>query len=163
MKPLFSQLKANHYSSNRLSPDFVSSETVYSEIGYDYHEVIRNNPAFENTCAIRMSLALLKCNVAFSGRFLIKAGALKGKKIEPGAKLLADQLYTPNVFGKAEIFTDLRQAGSALKNRKGIIFFHQIAGYGGGHMDLLEPQGDNLACHSACFVNCKEMWFWEFN
>jgi len=70
-----------------------------------------------------MSLALLKCDVNFQGRLSIKSGPYKGKKIEPGAKLLADQLYKKNVFGAAEVYTDIRQAGEKLRNRKGIVFF----------------------------------------
>jgi len=163
MKPLYAQLKKNHYSANKMSSEFLLSEDVYTEIGYDYERLLRSNASFENTCAVRLSLALLKSNVDFNGRFLIKVGPLKGKKIEPGAKLLADQLYRPSVFGKAEIYTNIAQAGQALRNRKGVIFFNQIVNYGGGHIDLLEPQGDNLACHSFCYVNCKEIWFWELN
>ncbi|WP_335341476.1 T6SS effector amidase Tae4 family protein [Brenneria corticis] len=82
--------------------------------------------------------------------------------MEPGAKLLADQLYKDNVFGKAELYTDANQAARALRNRKGVVFFNAITNYGGGHIDLLEPLSDNMhQCHSDCFFNCKEVWFWE--
>ena len=107
MKPLYEQLKRQHYSSNHTRAGFASGEQVFSEIGYDYSTIIKQQPAYENTCAVRMSLALLKCNVEFTGRLPIKSGPYKGKTIEPGAKLLADQLYKSHVFGKAEIFTDL--------------------------------------------------------
>lgn len=118
MKPLYVQIKKNHYSSNESSPDFVPRSTLFSEIGYSESELLKANPGYQNTCAIRMSLALLKCNVSFQGRLLVKTGDYKGKKIEPGAKLLADQLYQSNVFGKAEIYTDIRKAGQELKKEK---------------------------------------------
>lgn len=108
MRPLYEQLKRQHYSSNHTRAGFASGEQVFSEIGYDYSTIIKQQPAYENTCAVRMSLALLKCNVEFTGRLPIKTGPYKGKTIEPGAKLLADQLYKSHVFGKAEIFKTAR-------------------------------------------------------
>lgn len=66
-KPLFTALKSNHYSSNELSPSYADKKSVYSEIGYDIDNLIKQNPGYENTCATRMSLALIKSGVAFSG------------------------------------------------------------------------------------------------
>jgi len=68
VKPTYSILKKNHYSSNELSASFVDKKILYREIGYDSDDLIRRNPAYENTCAIRMSLALIKSGVFFSGR-----------------------------------------------------------------------------------------------
>lgn len=162
MRPLYEQLKRYHRSSLKHRPGFLSPEELFKEIGYDYKKLKADNPDFENTCAVRMSLALLKNNIDFIGRIIIKDGPYKGKKIEPGAKLLADQLYKQNVFGKAEIYSDIREAGRKLRNRKGVVYFHKIVGYGGGHIDLLEPVGDNMMdCNSGCHTNCKEIWFWE--
>lgn len=162
MRPLYEQLKRYHRSSLKHRPGFLSPEELFKEIGYDYKKLKADNPDFENTCAVRMSLALLKNNIDFIGRIIIKDGPYKGKKIEPGAKLLADQLYKQNMFGKAEIYSDIREAGRKLRNRKGVVYFHKIVGYGGGHIDLLEPVGDNMMdCNSGCHTNCKEIWFWE--
>ncbi|HDR2845639.1 T6SS effector amidase Tae4 family protein [Enterobacter sichuanensis] len=162
MKPLYAQLKAQHYSSNEARPGYVPRDDLFNEIGYDANVLIKSNPGYMNTCAVRMSLALLKCDVKFEGRLAIKNGPYKGKKIEPGAKLLADQLYKASVFGKAEIYTDIREAGQKLRNRKGVIFFNRITNYNGGHIDLLEPVGDNMMqCNSDCYTDCKEIWFWE--
>lgn len=82
MRPLYEQLKRQHYSSNHTRAGFASGEQVFSEIGYDYSTIIKQQPAYENTCAVRMSLALLKCNVEFTGRLPIKTGPYKGKTIE---------------------------------------------------------------------------------
>jgi len=164
MKPLYEQLKRNHYSGTEGKPGFVKSSDVFAEIGYDYYALFKQNNDYENTCAVRMSLALLKCNVEFIGRLTIKSGPFKGKKIETGAKLLADQLYKPHAFGKAEVYTDIRLAGQKLRNRKGVVYFHKIVGYGGGHIDLLEPLGENMfQCNTFCYHDCKEVWFWELN
>ncbi|MEG6014141.1 T6SS effector amidase Tae4 family protein [Enterobacter hormaechei] len=162
MRPLYEQLKRQHYSSNHTRAGFASGEQVFSEIGYDYSTIIKQQPAYENTCAVRMSLALLKCNVEFTGRLPIKTGPYKGKTIEPGEKLLADQLYKSHVFGKAEIFKDREAGARSMLGRKGVVFFNKIDGYGGGHIDLIEPLSNNsFICNSDCFPYCQEIWFWE--
>ena len=162
MKPLYAQLKAQHYSSNEARPGYVPRDDLFNEIGYDASVLIKSNPGYMNTCAVRMSLALLKCDVKFEGRLAIKSGPYKGKKIEPGAKLLADQLYKASVFGKAEIFTDREAGARSMLGRKGVVFFNKIDGYGGGHIDLIEPLSNNsFICNSDCFPYCQEIWFWE--
>lgn len=105
MRPLYEQLKRQHYSSNDVRAGFVDSDDLFSEIGYDFKALLRQGDQYENTCAVRMSLALLKCNIEFSGRFTIRKGPLKGKRFEMGAKLLADQFNKPHIFGSAEIYT----------------------------------------------------------
>jgi hypothetical protein len=158
-KPLFTALKSNHYSSNELSPSYADKKSVYSEIGYDIDNLIKQNPGYENTCATRMSLALIKSGVAFSGRLKIKAGPHKGRSFEPGAKLLADQLAQKHVLGKPQIFKPT-EAISKLNGKKGIIFFWKISGYDGGHIDLIETTNSAQVCNSACYFSSKEIWFW---
>jgi hypothetical protein len=162
MKPPFLTLKRNHYSSANRNPDFVDAEGLYSEIGYDFHKLVKENGGFENTCATRMSLALVKSNVNFRGRLRIKSGAYKGKTIEPGAKLLPDQLALGSVFGRPSIL-ESKNAATALLNKKGVIFFDRISGYNGGHIDLIEPSATAQVCHSHCYFNCKQVWFWPLN
>ncbi|MEI8574252.1 hypothetical protein J0667_20135 [Methylomonas sp. WH-1] len=78
-----------------------------------------------------MSIALLHSAVSFTGRLPIKAGSLKGKKIEPGAKLLADQLMLSHIFGRPEVI-DPAKTKTLLTNKRGLIFFWKITGYDGG-------------------------------
>lgn len=80
MRPLYEQLKRHHHSSLKHKPGFLSPEALFQEIGYDFHKLKRDNPDFENTCAVRMSMALLKNNIDFVGRMIIKDGPYKGKK-----------------------------------------------------------------------------------
>lgn len=104
MKPLFSVLKSNHNSSSFESPDFVDSKDFYAGIGYDQGKL---GAHFENTCAARMSVALIKSGVKFKGRLLpIKEGKWKGRSIETGAKNLADILSQATVFGKPAVWRD---------------------------------------------------------
>ncbi|NSL57089.1 T6SS effector amidase Tae4 family protein [Uliginosibacterium aquaticum] len=161
MKPAYSRLKAAHFSSNYASPSYRSGEALYASVGYEQSELLKQNPAYINTCAVRMSLALLDSGVAFTGRLPIKTGKHKGKRIESGAKLLADQLALRSLLGKPQVFSDPGKAADELARRRGIVFFHRITGYGGGHIDLLEPSNLGVLCNSNCYFNCKEVWFWE--
>lgn len=79
-KPSFATLRANHDSSDRTqAARFVDGETVYKGIGYDMADLLKQSPAYENTCAVRMSLALMRSGVAINGRIKIKSGPLKGR------------------------------------------------------------------------------------
>jgi len=90
----------------------------------------------------------------------VKAGPYKGKKVETGAKLLADQLMRPDVFGRPELFKP-SEFLSKVGSRKGVVLFWKITGYGGGHIDLIDIQSKVAVCNSACYFQSKEIWFWE--
>lgn len=68
MKPTFETLKSNYYSSNELLSNYLSGDDLYAEMGLNHEKLIKQNPAYINTCAARVSLALLKSNVVFVGR-----------------------------------------------------------------------------------------------
>ena len=117
MKPSFVTIKKHHYSSEPSNKNYKSASDVYKEIGYDLTDLMKINSGYANSCATRMSLALLKSGVTFSGRLPIKAGLFKNRKVETGAKLLADQLMLNNVFGKPK-FLDPAKASSLLQDEK---------------------------------------------
>ncbi|MCL1824701.1 MAG: type VI secretion system amidase effector protein Tae4 [Betaproteobacteria bacterium] len=160
MKPLYHVLKSGHYSSLEWMSSFKSKEDVYKEIGYYFDKLYAQNPQFENTCAIRMSLALLNANVHFNGRLLVKDGRFKGRFVEMGAIRLADELRRPHLFGKPQVFLDGAKALNDIGTQHGVIFFHTIPNYGGGHIDLYEPTG---ICNSGCYFNARETWFWPLH
>lgn len=162
MRPTFANLKQNHYSSNELSTSFVDAVALFNEMGHNYENLLKQSPDYVNTCAVRMSLALIKSDVTFVGRIKIKEGPYKGKMIEPGAKLLADQLAHPTAFGKPDLLSP-ENAVSLLSGRKGVILFWKIAGYGGGHIDLIEASTTVQICNSACYFSSKEIWFWPLS
>lgn len=159
MKPTYATLKSNYYSSNELQANYVSGPDLYNEMGIDQEELIKQNPAYINTCAARISLALLKSNVNFVGRLTVKAGNFKGKKIETGAKLLADQLMKATVFGMPKLYKPANFI-KEIAGQKGIVLFWKIAGYGGGHIDLIEASTAAVTCNSNCYMQSKEIWFW---
>ncbi|ENG2553748.1 TPA: hypothetical protein MYP81_005231 [Citrobacter farmeri] len=164
MKPSFSTLKNNHSSADFINPDFVESKEFYAGIGYDQGKL---GVQFENTCAARMSVALIKSGVKFNGRLLpIKEGKWKGVRLETGAKNLADELSRSSVFGKPAIWRDPAKFQTELGNKRGVVFFWKIDGYNGGsgsHIDLIEPASAGAVCHSHCYFNCKQIWFWELH
>jgi len=162
MKPTYEKLKKNYYSSNELAENFVDGEALYSEIGYSQEKLIQRNPAYVNTCATRVSLALLKSGVSFIGRIMVKDGEFKGKQIEAGAKLLADQLMRPQVFGMPKIYKP-SEFIKKISGKKGVVLFWKITGYGGGHIDLIEVSNAVAVCSSNCYIGSKEIWFWELH
>jgi hypothetical protein len=109
MKPTYNVLESNQYSSNEDSKDYVSREDLYTEIGYVFADLVNTRGGqYSNTCAARMSLALIKSGVEFKGRLPILAGPYKGKKIEPGANSLADELK--RIWGKPKYWVDQTKA-----------------------------------------------------
>lgn len=159
MRPTFATLKANHNSSLEGKASYLSGADLYTEIGYDIKHLMGQNEGYRNTCAVRMSLALIKSGFPVRGRIKIKAGPHAGKSVEPGAKLLADQLMT--TLGRPLILTQTAKAPDLLRGKRGIVFFWKIAGYDGGHIDLIEPFNTTSLCNSECYFACKEIWFWE--
>ena len=161
-KPSFTSLKANHYSSDSRESNYKNGEDVYKEIGYDIKTLMAQNGQYENTCAVRMSLAFLKSGVYFGtpiSRLQIKDGPYKGRHVGTGAKTLADELRKPTSLGKP---LTGKKAEEAVKTKKGVIFFHRIYGSTTGHIDLIEPVD---ACHSSCHFDpkTKEIWFWPLD
>ncbi|PKF60376.1 hypothetical protein CW745_15015 [Psychromonas sp. psych-6C06] len=162
MRPSFHKLSSNFYSATAYMPNYLSGDKLYDEVGLSYQGLIKQNAAYANTCATRMSLALLKSGIIFDGRLQIKSGKFKGRYLETGAKLLADQLMRPSVFGKPKIYRPNNFSNQVLGS-KGVVLFWKIDGYGGGHIDLIDSTNvDNDAeCSSACYYDCREIWFWE--
>jgi len=66
VKLSFTVLGKNYYSSNKHHPNFMGGEELYKSIGYDIDKLKKQNPGYVNTCAVRMSLALIKSGVVFS-------------------------------------------------------------------------------------------------
>lgn len=146
MRPMYARLKSNHYSSSFARAERVTEIELYKEMGIDYDELVKSNSDYQNTCAARMSLALIKSGVEISGRMRIKSGKYAGRSIEPGAKLLADKLMSPALFGKPEVFPG-NVASEKLKNRQGLVLFRKIGGGNGDHIDLIEPVNSEHVCH----------------
>lgn len=155
MRVPFNVLLRN-YPSNRV----VGRDALFREIGWN--DLIKN-PAYGNTCAIRVSVALIRSGVTIpSGRISIKAGAFKGKMVEPGQAKLSAILARPSMLGAPERFGSAA-AIEGIGKRGGIVSFFRLTPglYNGGHIDIVAPQlGGTLACGSECYWMSGEVWFW---
>jgi hypothetical protein len=162
MKLSYATLSKNYDSSDINSLKFKSASDLYASVGIDLDNLIEQSPGYRNTCATRVSLALIKSGVPLNGRLSIKSGPYVGKKLETGAKLLADELMKPEMLGRPEIHKPDAFLGK-IKGRRGIVFFYKIEAYGAGsgsHIDLIDHSTASAVCASACYYNSKEIWFW---
>jgi hypothetical protein len=140
----------------------VDGAALYASIGYPDKG---KDPSWQNTCAIRVSLALLGAHTPVSPGFLTaQAGPYKGKRIESRQKKLAE--FLRRRLGPPEVYKNGYAAWRAIRPRHGIISFYRLNGNwdNQGHIDLVEPATMNdLQCASACYWSSAEVWFWPLN
>jgi hypothetical protein len=154
MKPAFTVLQRRYPKSQK-------RDVLFHEIGWDD---LTNNPAYIDTCAIRMSIGLLGAGVTLPGaRMLAKAGELKGRRIEPGQANLSGILT--RLWGKPEKYKDEKAAKAGIGSRSGVVSFFRIKQLGiptsAGHIDLTLPGLNGFQeCARSCFFDAAEVWFW---
>lgn len=154
----FDTLNSNYSGSTPFKSNYVSQQDLFAEIGWDS---FLNNPLYANTCAVRISLALVKSGIKIAPKsHNILKGTHSGKGIQVSMRRLADLLATPGYFGTPETFTP-RTAQTGIAARKGIVAFNEIPGYaGGGHIDLVTGAAEAAQCASACYYQSRSIWFW---
>ena len=148
--------------------DSVSLEELYQWIGYPENI---GNANFVNTCAIRMSLALLGAGFPNPGAWPIKGGKYKGRMIETKQRKLSNWLVRH--LGQPEKFKSGKEAQDRIATRRGIISFFKLHGPtdNQGHIAIVAinrweifrcgPERDDHA--TGCFWNSAEIWFWPFS
>lgn len=146
--------------------DSVSRDELYQWIGYPENT---NNPNFENTCAIRMSLALLGAGFPNPGGWPIKAGKYKGRSIETKQRKLSNWLVRH--LGEPEKFKSGQEAENKIGARYWIVSFFSIYGDANpqGHIAIvsIDRWGRYLRCGNeidgtatGCYWSSREVWFW---
>lgn len=155
MKPAFVMLNQNYPKLSQ-----VPRESLLGAIGWN--DVLKN-PAFADTCAIRMSVALLSSGVPLPGaRMKVNAGSLKGRRIEPGQGKLS--IILRRLWGHPEVYTSESSAKEGIGQRSGVVSFFRIHGGGptdGGHIDLIWPGLRGFSdCAMSCYFSAVEIWFW---
>lgn len=134
---------------------------LFNSIGWDD---LVGNMTYYNTCAIRVSIALLSAGYKFPGRMPIKAGPLKGKRIAPGQRELSVILAHPSRLGPPEKYKSQAEAEAGIRRRHGIVSFFRIDASNPrsnlGHIDLVGPDRGGLACAGMCYFGAREIWFW---
>ena len=155
MKPMFAVVQRNF--ANTFD---VKQPQLFAEIGW---RDLVGKPAWRDTCAIRMSLALIKSGMTIPGRMRIKAGPHKGKMIEPGQANLPRILRASHMLGEPEQYKS-EDFESKVGRRAGIVSFFRIdptaPGPSQGHIDLVSIRQQLLLCESFCYWEAREMWFW---
>lgn len=154
MKPIFALLNDNYPRRGRLPRD-----QLLTSIGWT--DVLKN-PAFADTCAIRMSLTLVATGVVLPGaRMKVNAGPSKGKWIEPGQGKLSNILK--RLWRAPEVFKSESAARDGIGKRSGVVSFFRIEGgqSDGGHIDLIWPTLSPFSdCAMECYFKAAEIWFW---
>lgn len=132
-------------------------ELLYDEMGWPD---LKTHPGFMDTCAIRMSIALNGANVSVLGDLKIKAGKLKGRRVEPRQAALSRWLKQR--WGAPEVFRTPDEARRQIGNRTGVVSFWGIGGSAQGHIDIVEPVGNGFhRCAMDCYFQSREIWFWH--
>lgn len=147
----------------------VSLGELYRWIGYPENAA---NPNFQNTCAIRLSLALLGAGYPNPGAWPIKDGKYKGRAIETKQRKLSNWLVRH--LGQPEKFSSGKEAEDRVGTRQGIISFFSI--YGDlnpqGHISIVAKDrwglytrcGNELdGSMTGCYWSSREVWFWELH
>lgn len=144
----------------------VPPEELYQWIGYPENV---NNPNFQNTCAIRMSLALLGAGYPNPGKWPIKAGKYKGRFIETRQRALS--AWLTKQIGAPEKYSSGQEAEQKIAARRGIVSFFHIYGTEAqqGHIAIVAKDrwGQYTRCGNeidgtptGCYWLSREVWFW---
>jgi hypothetical protein len=154
----FDTLYNNYSSSEPSRANYVSQPDLFKEIGWDDFV---GQPNYANTCAVRVSLALVKSGVSISPKsHNILKGDHVGKGVEVSMTRLANLLAGNRYLGAYESFTPTN-AQTGVGSRKGVIAFHGIPGYsGGGPSDLVSGSSQVVQCASGCYFRSNSIWFW---
>lgn len=153
MKPPFAVLMQSYPREERAP--------LYAKIGWS--DVV-DNPAFLDTCATRMSIALLGAGVPIlDASMKLNAGPLKGRRIEPGQARLSRALK--RIWGKPEVYRGESAARKGVGTRRGVVSFFRIKHFdiptAGGHIDLVYPANGGFSkCARSCYFDAVEVWFW---
>jgi hypothetical protein len=135
-------------------------EQLFADIGWN--DLVKD-PAYWDTCAIRMSVGLLRAGVTLPGaRMRANAGTIKGQWIEPGQARLSAILE--RLWGKPEVYKSELAASSGIGRRNGVVSFFKIEGSNQGHIDLI-AMGEHgfLDCARSCFFSAVTIWFWPLD
>lgn len=154
-KPTYAALAANYpYKKN------VTVAQLYESVG---HSELSENMHWQNTCAVRLSLAMIGAGMQVPGHMKILSGKHKGHTFQPGQLKMSKHLARPTVLGKPEIYKSGPEAKKGIGTRKGIISFFKLLGVTDtqGHIDIIGPnEYDQPLCAMSCYWGSVEVWFW---
>ena len=135
------------------------------------------SPAFENQCAIRLSISLERGGTNLANCHKAKCWYHTTERHFLRAQELADWFSNKNILGKPKKFPKKsgaplsREQAKEFLNHRGLVFFKDFytpagaASPVGDHIDLWNMfkltgiRGDDWNWHY--FHNAKDIWFWE--
>lgn len=140
----------NPYAFTTLNSNFPTEdrEQFFKDMGWD--DLIPNT-AYTNTCAMRVSVCLVKCGMTFpTGEIKILKGDHEGKRIKIRWNELEDVLKA--AWGDPTSVTPTNS--EACKPYQGVVAFEKLPSGYSGHIDVLD--GPNESClHAAYFGSDK--------
>jgi hypothetical protein len=159
-RPSYAALAAGYQRKSRVGFRGVDQAALYESIG---HPEFSGDPRMENTCATRVSLALLAAGIAPApGNLTVLAGKFARQRIETNQKALSK--FLKQRLGLPEVYKSGYEAWQKIRPRRGIVSFFHITGAAWdnqGHIDLVEPAAmEDLQCVGACYWSSTEVWFW---
>jgi hypothetical protein len=162
-------MKAPPFASLRMHfPDVlnVGKAEIFHWIGYPENIPDAN---FDNTCAIRLSLALLGAGFPNPGTYPVRAGKYKGRAIETKQRKLSHWLAQQ--LGQPAKYKGGPAAKDGIGARHGIISFFKLHGQtdNQGHIDIvMQDRWGYYRCgHEnedskiySCYWDSVDVWFW---
>jgi hypothetical protein len=143
----------------------VGLEELYHWIGYPENIKDAN---FANTCAIRLSLALLGAGFPNPGIYPVKAGKYRGRMIETKQRKLSNFLVQQ--LGQPEKYKSGQEAQKKIGARSGIISFFQLHGPTDrqGHIAIVTVDrwgyfrcgNESPESPTGCYWDAVDTWFW---
>lgn len=124
---------------------------------------------FDNTCAVRLSLALLGTGFSNPGTYHVLDGKYKGRTIETRQRILSNWLVQH--LAVPEKYAGGSAAKDGIGTRHGIISFFKLHGPtdNQGHIDIVMPdrwgyfrcgfENEDAQIY-ACYWDAVEVWFW---
>ena len=155
MKPKFASLLSGYPSRSAVPP-----AALFAEIGW---QAPAESKRWADTCAVRVSLALVRAGARIPGPVNVSSGRFKGQRIETAQTRLALLLTHASLLGRPEIYHDGALAEAAIGQRRGIVSYwcREPGQRQRGHIDIVGPDSaDTLGCGAACYRDAAQVWFW---
>lgn len=161
-RPVYAALAAAYprHPKEGIAHSGIDQAGLYDSIG---HHEFAQDLRMQNTCAMRVSMALLAVGIhPAPGNLTVVAGRFAGLRIETNQRALSN--FLKQRLGAPEVYKSGYDAWSKIRPRHGIVsFFHLHGGEWDpqGHIDLVEPTTmSDLQCLSSCYWSSMEVWFW---
>jgi hypothetical protein len=135
--------------AKRKLPQFVLMWSTYPT------EIHPCDQGWENQCAIRMSLCLIKAGFQLTHYTEPKCKHGHARGAESLANYLWNQVGIPKIYKTAD------QGRKNVAGKTGLLFFKDLTGFRGGVGDHFDLWNNGLTKTGEYFDACMQTWFWE--